>query len=115
MYATMIRHRLNSFRIRLLCIAGIVSPSEGKTRTSKKFEIITRSPFRIWYLTKFAGYEITYLTWKPKLFGGFVIRKRLVRVGDFPLARKPSSVAPRAKKSRSKSLSGIKTYGRRML
>ena len=63
---------------------------------SKKFEIITGSPLRIWYLTKFAGYEISYLTWEPKLFGGFRIRKRLVQVGDFPLARKPSSVAPRA-------------------
>ena len=65
---------------------------------SKKFEIITGSPLRIWYLTKFAGYEISYLTWEPKLSGGFRIRKRLVKAGVFPVARKPSSVAPPARK-----------------
>lgn len=100
---TMNRHSLNSLGIRLLWIVGIVSPSKRRTRILKKFEIITGSSLRIWYLTNFAGYETTYLTWKPKLSGGYWIRKRLVRVRDFPLVRKPSSVAPRAEKSRAKS------------
>lgn len=115
MNATMNKQSLNYFGVRLQRIARIVSPSDRKTRSLKKFEIITGSRLRIWYLTKFAGYEITSLTWAPKRSGGFRIRKRLVRVDVFPLVLKPYRAAPRAKKSRAKSLRGIMAYARRVL